>query len=323
MGTNTLSTSGIVTDSPVEGAHVTQFFTALDGDSVPRTSGAPADQGGNLGTASFRWASARIDNLLIDGNTISSLSGGVTITPLGGEVITLDTSTTIDGGVITNTGQINNDNLRLDGNTLSSTDANGNINLVPNGDGDVIANTTDLVVDTSASKVGAGTASPDRKFHVEEDTALTATVNYNQRLTHTTSGTVAANFGVGTEYEVETTAGNEIIGTIEAIATDVGSGVEDGALVIKLMEGGSAAAERARVGADGLLTITGNAKQKVNADDVSNPPTDAELDAIFGTPATVGDGFNAYIDDAGGGANFYHVVASGSNWWVLTGTVAT
>ncbi len=322
MGTNTLSTSGIATDSPVEAAHVTQFFTSLDGDYVPRTSGAPADQGGNLGTASFRWASARVDNLLIDGNTISSLSGGVTVTPLAGQVITLDTSTTIDGGVITNTGQLNIDNLRLDGNTISSTDTDGNISLVPNGNGDVIVNTTDLVVDTSASRVGVGTATPARKSHVEEDTALTATVNYNQRLTHTTSGTVAANFGVGVEFEAETTAGNEILGTVEVIATDVGSGTEDGELVIKLMEGGAAAAERARLGADGLLTVTGNAKQKVNADDVSNPPTDAELDAIFGTPATVGDGFNAYIDDAGGGANFYHVVASGTNWWVFTGTVA-
>ena len=56
--------------------------------------------------------------------------------------------------------------------------------------------------------------------------------------------------------------------------------------------------------------------------DVSNPPTDAEIDAIFGTPATVGSGFGRYIDDNGAGTNFYSVVSDGTNWWVFTGTKA-
>jgi len=62
--------------------------------------------------------------------------------------------------------------------------------------------------------------------------------------------------------------------------------------------------------------------QTVHTDDVSNPPTDAELDTVFGTPATVGAGFTAYIDDNGGGANFYQVVSDGTNWWIFTGTIA-
>lgn len=64
-------------------------------------------------------------------------------------------------------------------------------------------------------------------------------------------------------------------------------------------------------------------KLKVHTDDVSNPPTDAELDTIFGTPATVGAGFTAYIDDNGAGSNFYQVTSDGTNWWILTGTKAT
>jgi len=56
--------------------------------------------------------------------------------------------------------------------------------------------------------------------------------------------------------------------------------------------------------------------------DVSNPPTDAELDAEFGTPATVGAGFIATIDDNGADANFYMVWSTGASWVIHTGTKA-
>ncbi len=56
--------------------------------------------------------------------------------------------------------------------------------------------------------------------------------------------------------------------------------------------------------------------------DVSNPPTDAELDAAFGTPPTVGKGWYRYINDNGAGGNFYKVVSDSTNWWVFTGTKA-
>lgn len=48
---------------------------------------------------------------------------------------------------------------------------------------------------------------------------------------------------------------------------------------------------------------------------VSNPPTDAELDAAFGTPAAVGDGYIAFVDDAGAGTAVYLVSSDGTNWW--------
>jgi hypothetical protein len=70
------------------------------------------------------------------------------------------------------------------------------------------------------------------------------------------------------------------------------------------------------------LNVQGDAKFKVYTNDVSNPPTDAELDAIFGTPATVGAGFTADIDDAGAGTNFYTVKSDGTNWWITTYTKA-
>ena len=73
----------------------------------------------------------------------------------------------------------------------------------------------------------------------------------------------------------------------------------------------------------GNVAVGGDFTQSVHTDDVSNPPTDAELDGIFGTPATVGTGFSAYIDDNGAGANFFKVVSDGTNWWIETLTKAT
>ena len=54
---------------------------------------------------------------------------------------------------------------------------------------------------------------------------------------------------------------------------------------------------------------------QVSHADVSNPPTDAELDSEFGTSATVGAGFVAVLDDDGAGSNVYFVACDGSNWW--------
>ena len=45
---------------------------------------------------------------------------------------------------------------------------------------------------------------------------------------------------------------------------------------------------------------------------VSNPPTDAELDAAF--PNAYG-GFAAIVDDQGAGLIVWFVVYSGTSWW--------
>jgi hypothetical protein len=68
---------------------------------------------------------------------------------------------------------------------------------------------------------------------------------------------------------------------------------------------------------DGTILI------RVSTANTSNPPTDAQLDAEFGTPATVGAGFLALLDDNGGGANVYLVSSDGTNWWHVTLTKAT
>jgi hypothetical protein len=56
---------------------------------------------------------------------------------------------------------------------------------------------------------------------------------------------------------------------------------------------------------------------------VSNPPTDAELDAALGTPAAVGAGYAALINDGDAGTNEYMVWSDGTNWFYVEGTKAT
>lgn len=67
--------------------------------------------------------------------------------------------------------------------------------------------------------------------------------------------------------------------------------------------------------ADGLRT-------DLATDNTANPPTDAELDTAFGTPATVGIGFLAILDDAGAHANVYLVASDGTAWWHVALTKA-
>ena len=66
------------------------------------------------------------------------------------------------------------------------------------------------------------------------------------------------------------------------------------------------------------LTVVGEIKQSVHTDNVSTPPTAAELTAIFGTPASVGAGFQAIIDDNGADSILWKITSSGTSWFYLS-----
>lgn len=55
---------------------------------------------------------------------------------------------------------------------------------------------------------------------------------------------------------------------------------------------------------------------------VSTPPTDAELEAAFGTAAAVGPGFTGLVDNAGAGTDVWVVASDGASWWYVALTVA-
>lgn len=53
----------------------------------------------------------------------------------------------------------------------------------------------------------------------------------------------------------------------------------------------------------------------IATDNVSSPPTDAQLDAAFGTPAAVGAGFRGLVDDNDADTAVWFVVSNGVSWW--------
>jgi hypothetical protein len=117
-----------------------------------------------------------------------------------------DTNFTFDGSALTLvadgtvTGQWNVDNLRLDGNSISSTDTDGNINITPNGAGEVIASTLTVSDLIDNRIVIAGT-----NGSLEDD------INF------TFDGTT---FEVGTQFDVDVATGNtNIAGTLDVTST--------------------------------------------------------------------------------------------------------
>ena len=133
-----LQDASIVTDIPTQTGNANTFLqtdgTLLSWNSLVTLVG-----------------SLTIDNLLLDGNTISSIVGDINLTPIAGSKVYLDSLISADGGTLTITGNLAVDNLDLNGNTLSSTNTNGDINLTPNGTGSVVfvapASFTSLDVD--------------------------------------------------------------------------------------------------------------------------------------------------------------------------------
>ena len=117
-----------------------------------------------------------------------------------------DANFTFDGSALTLvadgtvTGQWNVDNLRLDGNSISSTDTDGNINITPNGTGEVIASTLTVSDLIDNRIVIAGT-----NGSLEDD------INF------TFDGTT---FEVGTQFDVNVATGNtNIAGTLDVTST--------------------------------------------------------------------------------------------------------
>lgn len=55
---------------------------------------------------------------------------------------------------------------------------------------------------------------------------------------------------------------------------------------------------------------------------VSSPPTDAELDSAFGTPATLGRGFIGTVDDNDGDATMWLCITSDASWYTVATTKA-
>lgn len=69
-------------------------------------------------------------------------------------------------------------------------------------------------------------------------------------------------------------------------------------------------------------TFTGGLSTLQSVANYSDPPTDAELDAAFGTPATLGRGFVALLDDNDADTDSYIVWTSDASWYYIKATKA-
>lgn len=145
FGDENLSTSGTLNS----GTH-TIGNLSLASASITHSSGTISfddenlTTSGNISGTEGIFGQLNVDNLRLDGNTLSSTNsnGNILLVPNGTGLVdiqkTLQTLAINSTGIVSITGQLNADNLRLDGNTLSSTDADGSITLAPNGTGNVI-----------------------------------------------------------------------------------------------------------------------------------------------------------------------------------------
>ena len=99
---------------------------------------------------------------------------------------------------------------------------------------------------------GFGTATPTRLLSLTDMDGGTNSVQPVLRLTELSAGvTPAVGLGVGMEFEISTSVGNEEIGaTIDAVISDATGGGEDFNLVFNTMLAGATANERLRLGRD-------------------------------------------------------------------------
>lgn len=54
---------------------------------------------------------------------------------------------------------------------------------------------------------------------------------------------------------------------------------------------------------------------RTDTTNVSNPPTDAELDSVFGAASALPDGFIGILDDAGGAVDVWLCIVMTNSWW--------
>lgn len=104
----------------------------------------------------------------------------------------------------------------------------------------------------------------DGNFSIDD--AVSSGVTNVITLTHTTTGTPTVGIGTGQSFITETVDGNNTGMVLESVSTNVGSGTEAFDSVGKLMQGGSAAAERWRHTSAGVYTNYGSVQLNKGAD---------------------------------------------------------
>ncbi len=72
----------------------------------------------------------------------------------------------------------------------------------------------------------------------------------------------------------------------------------------------------------GIVKVEGGIITMISTDNVSDPPTDAQLDTAFGTPVALGPGFIGILDDNSANLDVWLCYTSDTSWFYLQGTKA-
>ena len=195
-----------------------------------------------------------IDNITIDGNTISSTdtNGNIDLTPNGTGEVNI-TKVDIDSGAIdgvtlgTNSAvtELQVDNININGNAITSTDSNGNIALTPAGTGEVDISKVDI--DSGAidgTVIGANSAVAGT-FAALTGTAVTASTN----LTLASGATVTAIL----DEDDMTSSSDTALATQQSIKAYVDSQVGGGSFT----SGISVSGGNIQVGQNGTIIFEG------------------------------------------------------------------
>ena len=193
--------NGATSGNVLRGNGTNFVSSAIQVSDVPTLNQSTSGSAATLGTTQTLWGQAFNGSQTVTGSLTGvgniTGSGAITIQPFAtNQDISLTTSGTgevniakvdIDSGTIDGTTigsssastgsftQVVVDNITIDGNTISSTNANGNIDLTPNGTGEV--NITKVDIDAGTiDGTAIGTASPATQLIVDDVEIDSATI---------------------------------------------------------------------------------------------------------------------------------------------------
>lgn len=129
-------------------------------------------------------------------------------------------------------------------------------------------------------------------------------ITYPGAVVHTTTSTPVAGIGAGLEFQVETSNNNTEVGmTLETVTTDVTLASEDFDFVVKLMQNGSAAAQRFRVSNSGVVTISSGINANGSLGTNGQVLTSNGTIAFWSTPSTNVSSATGILPINNGGTN--------------------